>query len=212
MNFERDDYLTDPTGTSPLAYWKRHHPIPSLVTVVHEKDFDPEQAADCQVERYFRLVHFLSYVRPVTIPDGLTIRRLTPEDDAALIEQLNQAYHNQDIQVDQAKIDAWREFPVYYPEGWLGLFNGSELIASIICEYDEEIKEGIVDWLQVSPQYQGQGYGRLILTYALHILAEKADFVTVSGSLENQSNPEAVYRRCGFIGQDVWYVMVRPKE
>lgn len=206
--FDKADYLADPIGTSALAYWKRHHPIPSRVKVYHERDYRPELAEGKQVERYFRLVHLLSYIRPFSIPQGLIIRQLTDSDDAALMEQINQAYYDQGISVDQAKIEDWKAFPVYYPEGWLGLFQGDELLASVICEYDPEIKEGIVDWLQVSYKHQGQGFGKLILLAALQRLKQKADFVTVSGSLDNENYPEAVYRKCGFIGQDIWYIVV----
>jgi hypothetical protein len=36
---------------------------------------------------------------------------------------------------------------------------------------------------------------------------EKADFVTVSGRVDNRTNPERLYRRCGFEGNDVWCVL-----
>lgn len=208
MAYDKADYLADPIGTSALAYWKRHHPIPSRIKVYHERDYRPELAEGKQVERYFRLIHLLSYIRPYTIPEGMILRQLTKEDDEALVRQIRQAYHDQGISVDQTKLQSWKEFPVYYPKGWLGLFQDDELVASIICEVDPEIKEGIVDWLQVSYKYQGQGFGKLILLAALHRLKEVVDFVTVSGSLENENYPEAVYRKCGFIGQDIWYIVV----
>ena len=37
-------------------------------------------------------------------------------------------------------------------------------------------------------------------------MKEKADFVTVSGECDNPTNPETLYRKCGFNGNDIWYV------
>jgi len=34
-----------------------------------------------------------------------------------------------------------------------------------------------------------------------------AKFATVSGQCENLTNPEALYRRCGFKGNDVWHIL-----
>ena len=33
-----------------------------------------------------------------------------------------------------------------------------------------------------------------------------ADFVTVSGNLDNPTNPLELYKKCGFEGDDVWYI------
>lgn len=203
------DYMADPTGTSALAYWKRHHLIPAGVEVYHERHFRPEQAHGAKLERYFRLVHYLSYVRTLQIPAGMTIRELSPEDDPALIQQINAAYRDLAIHIDETWLARWRAAPVYFPQGWLGLFQGEQMVASIICEYDPEIQEGVVDWLQVDLKHQGQGLAQVLLCHALHVLKTKADFVTVSGSLDNKSDPEWVYRKCGFIGQDIWYIVAR---
>ena len=34
-------------------------------------------------------------------------------------------------------------------------------------------------------------------------------FVTVAGQCNNPSEPEKLYRKCGFTGDDVWHVMKR---
>ena len=34
-----------------------------------------------------------------------------------------------------------------------------------------------------------------------------ADFATVSGKVDNETNPEALYRKCGFVGNDVWHIL-----
>ena len=40
-----------------------------------------------------------------------------------------------------------------------------------------------------------------------HDEEENATFATVSGQCNNPTNPEALYRKCGFTGSDVWHVL-----
>ncbi len=35
----------------------------------------------------------------------------------------------------------------------------------------------------------------------------KADFVTVSGKVNNKTNPLALYERCGFSEKVIWHVL-----
>lgn len=38
-------------------------------------------------------------------------------------------------------------------------------------------------------------------------MKEKVDFVTVSGKSDNKTNPEGLYRSCGFTGNDLWHIL-----
>lgn len=38
-------------------------------------------------------------------------------------------------------------------------------------------------------------------------MISKASFVTLSGQVNNSTNPEALYRNCGFEGNDIWHIM-----
>lgn len=38
---------------------------------------------------------------------------------------------------------------------------------------------------------------------------KNADFATVSGKVNNITNPERVYRKCGFEGNDIWHVLIK---
>jgi len=84
--------------------------------------------------------------------------------------------------------------------------NG-EMASSGIAEYDEECREGIIEWVQVLPEYRRKGFGKKIVTVLLNRLKNiGADFVTASGSLDNTSKPLELYKKCGFIGDDIWYI------
>ena len=75
------------------------------------------------------------------------------------------------------------------------------------CSKDSEIKEGILEWIQVSPEYRGVGLGKFIVNELLWRMKDKAEFVTVSGKADNPTNPRNLYIACGFSGEEIWHVM-----
>ena len=36
-----------------------------------------------------------------------------------------------------------------------------------------------------------------------------AEFATVSGKVNNPTNPQSIYRKYGFIGDDVWHILTQ---
>ena len=77
------------------------------------------------------------------------------------------------------------------------------------ADLDREIGEGILEWIQVLPEYRGHGIGQLIVNSLLDKMQGEAQFDTVSGKVNNPTNPEALYRKCGFAGNDVWHVLIK---
>ena len=57
------------------------------------------------------------------------------------------------------------------------------------------------------PEYRGKNIGTAIVKALLWRGREYAKFATVSGKVENGTKPEALYRKCGFTGNDVWHVL-----
>ena len=51
------------------------------------------------------------------------------------------------------------------------------------------------------------GLGKYVVSELLWRMKERATFVTVSGQCNNPTNPEVLYRKCGFTGSDVWHVL-----
>lgn len=82
-----------------------------------------------------------------------------------------------------------------------------EVVATGIAELDKEVGEGVLEWIQVSEQYRGYGLGKYVVLELLWRMKENATFATVSGQCNNPTNPEALYRKCGFTGSDVWHVL-----
>lgn len=81
------------------------------------------------------------------------------------------------------------------------------IAATGIAELDREIGEGVLEWIQVSGNYRRCGLGSYIVFELLWRMKDKAGFATVSGQCHNPTNPEELYRKCGFTGSDVWHVL-----
>jgi ribosomal protein S18 acetylase RimI-like enzyme len=69
--------------------------------------------------------------------------------------------------------------------------------------------EASIEWVQVAPEYQKRGIGRALVCEVLRRLDTRAAFVTAAGEVEDRDNPGAFFRRCGFTGQDVWWLLGR---
>jgi hypothetical protein len=46
----------------------------------------------------------------------------------------------------------------------------------------------------------------MIVNELIYRLSKIADFITVSGRVDNNSNPFRLYKSCGFVGNDIWYI------
>ena len=99
--------------------------------------------------------------------------------------------------------------PVYDAALWLTVKDDQTgaIAATGIAELDREIGEGVLEWIQVSKGYRGKGLGSFIVSELLWRMKDKTDFVTVSGQCNNPTNPEKLYRKCGFTGNDTWHIL-----
>ena len=63
-----------------------------------------------------------------------------------------------------------------------------------------------MEWIQILPDYRGKKLGKMIVNELLCRM-KRAEFATVSGKINNPTNPERLYRSCGFIGNDIWHIL-----
>lgn len=84
-----------------------------------------------------------------------------------LILMINESYQHQNIRVAKEDIQKWNKRKVFNKNLWIGIKRDKRIIASGIAEYDIEIKEGILEWIQVLLNYKNQGYGKLIVNELL---------------------------------------------
>ncbi len=199
----KEEYLVNPCANLSIPYWK--HLLfkqPKNINIYHENDY-LEDNLYSHIEKYFRLIHYLK--KPMKHHQSISSINIG-KDMEELILQINQSYINERITVSKDDIQRWINHPTYDHSLWVKVVVGGCMIASGIAEFDVNTKEGVIEWVQVLPKYQRQGYGKMVVQELVYRLSKKADFVTVSGRLDNDSNPKRLYEDSGFEGSDVWYV------
>lgn len=196
------DYLADPCGASSLPYWKSESVvIPDNIKIVQGKPSLPFHGKD---EPYFKMMHNLMTVKEHRLPVGYMIAQLSVEDYA---QHINSCYTNERVTAEE--LLSYQTHFVYRPELWVAVANESSgrIVASGIAELDSRIGEGILEWIQVSPDCRRKGLGTFIVCELLERMKGSANFVTVSGRVNNESDPFALYRSCGFANSVIWHVI-----
>lgn len=202
------EYLADPCGTLSIPWWKaKGTAVPPGMDIVHHSRFDESMAEGRAHSSFFRLIHRLRDIpRPVPSP-GVTFGQIPPERAQEVAQLIGRSYRHSGIRVTGEEVRGWAASPVYWPELWIGAFADGTLVGAVIGEFDPEAGEGVIEWLQVLPEYRRRGIARALTARALEAMAGFADFATVSGERENPTGPEGVYRACGFEGEDVWHIL-----
>lgn len=202
-----NDYLKNPCGTLSIPYWKaKTISIPENMRIVHDRDFSEDYLEKYVDEKYFRLCHTLEKVDKINLTN-FNIITVNPNNIDAIVSIINQSYS--DIQVSNQQIKGYKKTIVYNANLWILVREKStgKYVGSGIADYDDRIKELVLEWIQVLPEYRERRIGQAIVNELLHRMQGVADFATVSGKIDNITNPEVLYRRCGFIGNDVWHVL-----
>lgn len=202
------EYLKDPCGKLSIPYWKNKNIItPDHIKIVHQNNYNAENFSDFTDEKYFRLIHRLKNIMTFSL-DDFYVRTAAPEDIPLIADLINKSYT--DISVSYEQILALTQLNVYDKNLWIIAYNkDNSAVGCGIADFDDEAKEGILEWIQVLPEYRGNKIGRLIVNELLCRMSGKADFATVSGKVDNASKPEILYRKCGFTGDDVWHILCR---
>ena len=200
---DKEEYLQDPCGMLSIPFWKAEMlAIPDSIRIIHCRGWKGQYG---DYQRYFRVKHDLKDLDPVTFDhDTISIDCQAVQ----LSEMINACYRHEHIAVTEEDIRRWKTHKTFREE--LCVYINADhgvMAASGIAEYDEDCREGIIEWVQVLPEYRNNGLGKRIVTVLLNRLKDAgADFATVSGNLDNPSNPLELYRKCGFTGDDVWYI------
>jgi GNAT superfamily N-acetyltransferase len=209
-------YLQNPCRTLPNAFWKTIRDADKTNCIINNDDvvlcnefitlansksnyFEDKN----EYTRYFRLIYDFKNKKLIN-DDGFAIIDVSIENEYDEIHMfINSCYAN--ISITAEEVEQWCKHPVFNSNLWIWIVDKTtnERIGLGIAEYDNSIKEGSLEWIQVLPKYQGKGVGKAIV-YELLRRLEKANIITVSGEVDNQTNPEKLYRSCGFMGDDIW--------
>lgn len=203
INFE--DYLKNPCRESSIPYWKaKSISVPQEIKILHQDDYDAAKYPQYTDEPYFRLKHDLNGLSAPQLPQGYALCVPALKRFAAHINPCYQGIH-----IREAELQAYTARPVYLSSLWLAVQDNKtgDIVATGIAELDPDCKEGILEWIQVSEHDRGRGLGSYIVNELLWRMKGVARFATVSGQCNNPTNPENLYRRCGFTGNDVWHIL-----
>lgn len=201
----KEQYLENPCRAASVPYWKAVSiSIPDNMKIVHNSELNTELLKQYVDEPYFRLQHRMSEVKPASLPEGYSLYEASVPD---FVAHINSCYEDIGITVSEMQNYLTRE--QYSPELWLAVKEDCKgrIVATGIAELDREIGEGVLEWIQVSKDCRRCGLGSYLVLELLRRMKTTARFATVSGKCENPDNPEALYRKCGFCGNDVWHIL-----
>ena len=200
-------YKKNPCSVLSIPYWKNKSiTIPPNMQIVHDRDFLKSEYQEYNDEPYFRLFHSLEDIKTVVLED-IAIVTAKREDIPHFVDVINQSYTDLSVTYDQ--LMGYTRNEVYHPELWVMAVKkeDSSIVGCGIAELDRELNEGILEWIQVLPAYRGKKIGQLIVNELLRRMVDVAEFATVSGKVNNVTSPETLYRKCGFVGDDVWHIL-----
>ena len=202
---EEKIYLSDPCGASSLPFWKTETvTIPRSLKIVRNDEYKQSEYAAYTDEPYFKLIHRMRNLQKPVLPDGFSIENLSIP---AFARHIGECYA--DGGISEADLTEYKNHLVYNPALWLAVKDSltGNIVATGIAELDPRIGEGILEWIQVSPKYRKQGLGTFVVNELLHRMKGKADFGTVSGKVNNKTNPLTLYECCGFSEKVIWHIL-----
>lgn len=203
----KEEYIENPCGVSSLPFWKTNQmTVPDGMHILHDRDFDKSYLKKYIDTPYFKLKHNLTDLNKPVLPNGYEICFVTISD---FVSHINECYKGCCLTVEA--LNNYRKRKVYSQELWIAVKDckSNKIIGTGIAEFDSEIGEGVLEWIQVSENHRGKSIGKFIVNELLQRMKDKASFVTVSGQVHNCTNPEALYRMCGFEGNNIWHILTK---
>ena len=203
-------YLSNPCGLLSIPYWKaKNITIPDNMKIVHSNDFSEDLLQKYTDEPYFRLCHDMQNLRKPMLKDYEieTVSAASISDE--IVSIINESYA--DLKVSKEQMLGYTKTPAYSSDLWILVKEKSTgaYIGCGIADFDAEAGELILEWIQVLPGYRGKCIGTAIVKELLWRGRSNAKFATVSGKVNNVTNPELLYRKCGFTGEDVWHILTK---
>lgn len=198
-----DIYKSNPCEASSLPYWKSLIiSLPTNMKIVKDSEYNKNQYKDYDDTLYFKLMHNLEIIDKPVLPDGY---RVVTKGSSVFADHINECYGDS---VTYNEMLLYTKRATYDKNLWIAIINDKgKVVASIIGELDKKIKEGIIEWVQVSKEYRKLGLGTYLVNELLARLKDKANFVTVSGKLNSESNPIKLYKKCGFDNEVIYHVL-----
>jgi ribosomal protein S18 acetylase RimI-like enzyme len=228
LNEFETSFTTDSTGINRLEawtndqlyiYWRRSGRQPSLLinrrlnyqrqALIHQDFLDsPTVAGFKQWTSHYRLL-FRDQPSPEPIlPAGYRFASVvsSPAEVQAISDHVAQSDSN-----SLRLVQDWLNSPKFTADLWVWAIDeaAQQPVGLGLAELDTHFQEASIEWVQVLPAHQRHGLGRALVHEVLRRISERAQFTTVTGPVEDRDNPGAFFRRCGFTGDDVWWLLNR---
>ena len=146
---EKEVYLENPCKASSLPYWKSNLiKIPENMKVVLEEDLQSDEAQGYSNERFFKLIHRLKNIEKPMLDNKYCVVFCKASEYAKHI-----AACYDDVGISSDELMDYQTHAVYDRDLWIAVTEcgRNEIIASGIAELDTDIKEGVLEWIQVLP-------------------------------------------------------------
>jgi len=159
-------------------------------------------------EAYFRIIH-KGTPSIYCCPPGFEYRNVYPQTEIDLIVKFVQSGYG-NMKVNESIVREWLAHSVYEMPLWIWIIDSAtkEPVGLGIAELDRKVPEASLEWIQVLPTFQGLGLGKAIVAELLRRVSGIVDFTTVVGRIKNPTRPEKLFRRCGFLGRDLWWLLI----
>ena len=217
----RDDEILDLKGWDQKGlhiFWNKNRQVDqsfwrifekSNFMIIHNDYFQQLEAAGYSlVKPYFRLAHDNKIISLYFLSNDFYIKESYPEKEfSETSDFIGKCY--KDLHPSAETVKSWANHKVFDRNLWIWIMDNHKNIpvALGIAEIDNTVPEGALEWIQVLPEYQGRGLGKVLVLELLNRLKGRVEFTTVSGEVNNETNPERLYRSCGFKGNDIWWLL-----
>lgn len=130
--------------------------------IIHIRDWTGQYS---DFQRFFRVKHSLN--NTIVIDFDYDVISLDYQAKQ-LSEMINASYIHENITVSERDILQWKKHETFCEDLCIYInADGGKMVASGMAEYDETCREGIIEWIQVLPEYRNKGLGKKIVTALL---------------------------------------------
>jgi len=161
-----------------------------------------------ELTAHARLIHRMRDLPADPLEDQYRIAEAEPAAEAEAVAELIVACYD-GMRMQPETVHGWTEHVVFDPTLWVWIRERETAAPAAlgIAEYDRAIGEVSLEWIQVLPGHRRRGLGKALVVELLRRAARCGTFATVSGIAGSPA--EALYRACGFTGDDVWWCLRR---
>lgn len=213
MLITKEQYMINPCGALAIPYHKYiSMPINNNISVVHDLDYNKKVHTSSNHQRFFRMIHNMVNIPNIELNGFSFVIVDIRKDIDVVVKIINKSYI--DIKVSKDEILDLTKTKVFQNDLWIFVKDekNNTYVGLGIAEYDHNCKELILEWIQVIPSYRNRGLGKSLVLKLLKTAKNETLFTTVSGDYNNITNPESLYRKCGFTGNDLWHVLFDKKN